>query len=822
MPNIVASGQITLVDLNDAKSLSGYINSNQPKIQIYNPNDSSVLPDWTKSPYVVLTPELYVTGTASNIIAQAKSVTWYANGAIITSGTGGYTIASSGAKALTINQNKLSDVLPQISYTCEIVWTDMTFNADISVKAEINFARVNSGSKGDTGAVGAAAITAVLSNESHVFPAATDGTVTVFGGASTTLSIFEGATDVTGSWTITQVRTGTGLVVTEAVSSKTATVTGIGASTDTASITFTATRTGYSSITKTFTLTKSKTGATGSTGGVGQSATSYWLTVDTKTMVRSSTNSAILSPGTINISLLSQVGTGTPGLYAGRVSIEEHNGTSWSTVTQSAVNTTPAPNNFQTNNATGAIVYTPSTTAKQIRVRMYATGSTVTVGTGYYDEEIVQVLSDNASVAGVLSNDNQAVPTLQDGTGGDFAVGKVQTIMSIYVGATDDSANWTYTLANATGVTAAFAGSTAGTVAARTVNVTALTVDSGTVTITAKRTGFSDVVKIFTVSKNKQGIASTAYWLVNSVSAIGKSIANVYNPATVTISSRMQSGTATVAAYTGRIVVEESTDRGATWRTALYDADASTYTYTPTPQATAAINLTRVSLYVAGAKTTLLDQETIAFVSDGATGAGGAAGVNAVIAYVWAPNGNIVKNSTGSVTAQCDVYDGVTAKTASAYKWYKFVSGSYIQLTAETNYGCTGYTTATLTIPAGAVESMSSFKCIATYNSKDYADVVTIVDQSDPIQVVPISAEGTVFRNGEGTKHITAKVYQAGVEIDTNGTVYEYRWFLRKEDGTIDTTFVDAGKTYKTGKTLTVGSGDVTNIGNLVLELWTK
>jgi hypothetical protein len=87
MANIVASGQITLVDLNDAKSLSSYINSNQPRIQINNPDTGVLNPNWT-STAVVLTPELYVTGSVSNIIAEAKSVTWYENDVVITTGVG--------------------------------------------------------------------------------------------------------------------------------------------------------------------------------------------------------------------------------------------------------------------------------------------------------------------------------------------------------------------------------------------------------------------------------------------------------------------------------------------------------------------------------------------------------------------------------------------------------------------------------------------------------------------------------------------------------------------------------------------------------------
>jgi hypothetical protein len=516
--------------------------------------------------------------------------------------------------------------------------------------------------------------------------------------------------------------------------------------------------------------------------------------------------------------LKSQVGTGTPGVYAGRITVEEYNGTAWAEITQT-------PTNYKTTNLPGQYTYVPSLTAKQVRVRMYGTSTSVTTGAAVLDEQSVTILSDNATATGTLNNDTQVVPTLQDGTGGDFATGKAQSIMTVYVGTVDDSANWTYTLSGTAGITASFASATVGSVGARTVNVTAMTVDSGTVTITAAKSGYPNVVKAFTISKNKQGIASTSYWLVTGAPAIGKSITGVFSPLSVPINPRSQTGTATVAAYTGRIFVEESINNGTSWTT-KYDADANTYTYTPS----GSVNLVRVSLYVAGAKTTLLDQELIPVVSDGATGQ------NAVIAYVWAPDGNVVKNGSGSVAVDCDIYNGTTAVTGTSYQWYKWDTSvladqgggiNWLKLAlASDGGGTTGYTTSVLTVPATAVMSMTSFKCIAVYGGKSYADVVTIIDQSDPVQVVLFSAEGTVYRNGEGEKNITAKVYRAGLELDSSlvpgEQIYEYRWTLRNEAGVVDTVFVDSGKSYKTGKVLTVPASVVTNIGNLVLELWTK
>ena len=43
----ISRGQITIVDLNDAKSLNLYLNANQPTTQIFNRENSSFVPDYT-------------------------------------------------------------------------------------------------------------------------------------------------------------------------------------------------------------------------------------------------------------------------------------------------------------------------------------------------------------------------------------------------------------------------------------------------------------------------------------------------------------------------------------------------------------------------------------------------------------------------------------------------------------------------------------------------------------------------------------------------------------------------------------------------------
>ena len=52
-----AQGQFTIIDYNDALTLTGYIGSNLAKSQMFNPDNATYSPDWS-STNLVLTPSL--------------------------------------------------------------------------------------------------------------------------------------------------------------------------------------------------------------------------------------------------------------------------------------------------------------------------------------------------------------------------------------------------------------------------------------------------------------------------------------------------------------------------------------------------------------------------------------------------------------------------------------------------------------------------------------------------------------------------------------------------------------------------------------------
>lgn len=570
---IVASGQITLIDLNDSRQLVSYIGSSQAKTVIYNPNNGQYTPNYASTPQV-LTPQLFIAGSSQDLASQAKSIKWYyqANSGgdpvEITASDSTYELGTGSVKTLTIKSNVLASAVT-MKYICEMVFTDPDTGFDIVIKADIELVKVTNGQKG---ADGSNAIMAVLTNDSHVIPTDKNGNNGNYTGASTTIIVYEGATDVSSSWTAT---------------------------------------------------------ATASSGVIG-------------------------------------------------------------------------------------------------------------------------------------------------------------------------------------------------TLSGKTYTVTNMTTDTGYVDIVVSRSGYPSITKRFNLSKSKKGedgTTPTTYWLVVDTSAIAKAKNGSYTPTKITVTSKSQTGTSAPTNYSGRFRISESTD-GITFTTKYTSSsNQATYTYPASGSFPSNLKAIKVELFGAGGTSNLLDEQVVPVVVDGTDG------TDSVIATVWTPDGNIIKNGQGTLRATVTVYKGTTQVTPSAFKWYiqdptattsnggdADGGNGWRLLTSSYNAGITGYTTATITIPASAIAGVESFKCVATYEGKKYQDVCTVVDVSDPVVVTIVGLN--TFKNGQGESTYTAKLYRDGVEIDASGTEYIYKWYLYKSDGQLDTNFGT-----KTGKTITVRAEDFYIRANLICEV---
>lgn len=145
-----------------------------------------------------------------------------------------------------------------------------------------------------------------------------------------------------------------------------------------------------------------------------------------------------------------------------------------------------------------------------------------------------------------------------------------------------------------------------------------------------------------------------------------------------------------------------------------------------------------------------------------------ASGTDAVLLRAYAPRGNIINNGENNVQLSCTLTKGTTTVTPSAYKWYVFnnTSLSYTEITSSNTDGYTGYTTATLTVPATAVSSYASYCIEVTYDDKPYTDYIAVQDKTDPLQVEIFSTLGDKITNGVGVGCVYARVYQNGTELD--------------------------------------------------------
>lgn len=190
-----------------------------------------------------------------------------------------------------------------------------------------------------------------------------------------------------------------------------------------------------------------------------------------------------------------------------------------------------------------------------------------------------------------------------------------------------------------------------------------------------------------------------------------------------------------------------------------------------------------------------------------------------------AEEGNIFKNGDiTSLKATCDLWRGSTIDTTNvSYQWYIMDStqvedaggGVGWKKLTNTDNMYRGVTTREITVYAAAVPSTATFKCVIIdtevgANNAKYYDTITFVDLSDPIQCTIVSSGGDTFVNGQGSTILTARLFQAGSEIDaTSPYSYTYKWYKYDSSATLVANWGGTGVNYKTGKTLSVGGNDV-------------
>ena len=118
------------------------------------------------------------------------------------------------------------------------------------------------------------------------------------------------------------------------------------------------------------------------------------------------------------------------------------------------------------------------------------------------------------------------------------------------------------------------------------------------------------------------GASSTSYWLIEDAAAIKKSAAGVFTPGTINVHAKKKTGTQGVEAYAGRLKIwkTEVAEPGANDWTQIYSSSSDESTMATAITIQSSYKAIRCELYYEGGFTTLLDQDIIPIVDDGAKG----------------------------------------------------------------------------------------------------------------------------------------------------------------------------------------------------------
>ena len=120
----------------------------------------------------------------------------------------------------------------------------------------------------------------------------------------------------------------------------------------------------------------------------------------------------------------------------------------------------------------------------------------------------------------------------------------------------------------------------------------------------------------------------------------------------------------------------------------------------------------------------------------------GSNGVNAVVFSIYAPNGTVVQNQSGSLTLATSAYSGATPISTATYQWAKYEGGKWVNISNAT--------ASTLTVAGADIVNIQSYRCTMTYGGQQYTDVITVEDKSDPYVSEMLSIGGFTVKNNLG------------------------------------------------------------------------
>jgi len=163
--SVLATGQITFIDYNDALSLTGFINSTHPKTQVYSKDGGGTYSaNWVSSNNL-LTPNLFkqaagaagidlVSPTGGNGvgITNAKwTLKLFTDSPVVIAAGGSNasfgSVSSSAPYTLTLNKNCMSEAKPSLECTFSCTYTDPSTALSIDFRTSVSFSLMKSGGK---------------------------------------------------------------------------------------------------------------------------------------------------------------------------------------------------------------------------------------------------------------------------------------------------------------------------------------------------------------------------------------------------------------------------------------------------------------------------------------------------------------------------------------------------------------------------------------------------------------------------------------------------------------------------------------------------
>ena len=744
---LLATSQITIVDLNDAVSLQSYLTGNVPKVQFVT-NNGMYTPDYTNSP-ATITAELYRLGSSDNLITNnsryVTKIEWFykispaVEWTKIETNDARFTLGGTSPKfhSVSINQNLMTSENPGIAIKCEMTYKEDWMPEAHIQKSEMDFSLTVQGDDGTD------AYTALLTNANHTIICSSEGApepgeLGEDGRAQSDVLVYKGSKLLTAVANTVQPRAGqfhykilssTGCSATRKdndtfyISNLTTRQKSAGA--NGASVTIEINCEGIQTLRQEMTITKVFHGADGTDG-----ASAQYVIINGESAFKYGPNYSG-TPSPSSITLTRQLFNVSGGKW------QHYNGTAWTDFNPAQTGQTLQLTHNMANTLFANI------SNKQMRVRYY-------VNDKIFDEMTLVKLADGANGSNgadaytvTLTNESHTVVCENNGTPSTGELAKAFTDVVVYKGT---NAVTNFTIAAGTGADAPSGCTLTIDNTAKRVTVASLTADSAKATLVITVDG-KTFKKVFTITKSKKALNGTSA----KVLSISGPMAFSYADGASTPSVSQITLTATCTNFTG-------SSTNIIWTNAKTGAELGKgLTLNIVHTNTGFVNnVLEVKAHYSG-DTKVFDTHTIIKVFDGKSTVSG---------YIWGPQGNIIKNGEMStLPLEAVVFNGSSNVTSSAtFRWVK-VSSSEGEVNLPNN------TSSTITINASDIPNLLVVKCYMTYSGTTIQDTIVLEDRMDPIQATVFSTAGDTFKNGTGETHLVARIIRNGEEIDSISVV---------------------------------------------------